>query len=315
MDLEYALKEIQKNGTDLAWWRKRFLTHVVGGYFEWFGPEGMPVTNEDWDNLLMLDACRYDLFKEAADLPGITSKRQSMDSATPGFLRRTFDGGTYHDIVYITANPYVNVVLPEDTFHAVDNVWQDAWDCDLNTVHPNVMAERAREAAAVYPNKRLLVHFMQPHYPFVGDIRLEGESTFGVRNQAMTGDTLGAEDRAPTPFDKLQSEDLSQAEVWEAYESNLKYALPYIENLMTELEGLNVVTADHGNAFGERAWPFPIRVYGHPLGVKIPVLTEVPWVEYQNGRRKEISVELPKKTENQADTDVTKRLRHLGYAE
>ena len=33
MNLRYALGEVREHGTDREWWRKRFLTHVVGRYF------------------------------------------------------------------------------------------------------------------------------------------------------------------------------------------------------------------------------------------------------------------------------------------
>lgn len=315
MNPRYALAEIRKNGSDPAWWRKRFLTHVVGSYFRRFGPPGDPVTDEEWDNLLVLDACRYDLFAAASDLPGTLSKRRSVASATPGFLRETFDGRQFHDVVYVSSNPYVDVQLPDDTFHAVDSVWRDGWHDELDTVLPETMAERAREADERYPDKRLVVHFLQPHYPFIGDVRLDGDSTFGVRNQAMGSETLGAEERAPTPFERLQFGQLTLEEVWEAYRSNLERALPAVDELLHELQGLNVVTSDHGNAVGERAWPFPIRVYGHPLGVNIPELTEVPWLEYRNGARKEVTAEPPEYAAHETDADVTDRLRQLGYAE
>lgn len=315
MDLRYALEEIFRNGRDPAWWRRRFLTHVVGRYFDRVDAGGQSILEREWDNLILLDACRYDLFAETAELPGVLMKRRSVASATPGFIRETFEGGTFHDIVYVTSNPYVDILLPDGTFHAVDHVWRDGWDEELATVHPDTMADRARAAQDRYPDKRILVHYLQPHYPFVGEIRVSEGNTFGVRDEALTGRTLGAEDRKPTPFERLQAGELSREEVWRAYRSNLEYALPSVEALMTDLPGLNVITSDHGNALGERAWPFPVRVYGHPLGIYTPALTEVPWQEYRNGERKAATAAPPVESDVRPEADVEERLRSLGYAE
>ena len=86
---------------------------------------------------------------------------------------------------------------------------------------------------------------------------------------------------------------------------------------MAEFQGLTAITSDHGNALGERAFPFPIRVYGHPLGVLIPALIDVPWLSYQNGDRRRTTSE-PPVTDSDSDpsTDVPRdRLRNLGYVE
>jgi len=317
MNLPYALSEIRHHGLDRTWWRKRFLTHVVSRYFTGITrPESDPVTEEEWDNLIILDACRYDLFAELFEenpLPGMLEKRQSMQSGTPGFLSENFDNKQFHDIVYVTGNPYVNMNLPDKTFHAVESVWKDGWDDDLQTIHPATMANRAMEIAEDYPNKRIIIHFLQPHTPFVGDVTLGQRNTFAIREQAL-GDT-DATTRHRTPFEMLDAGEVTREVVWSAYRSNLEFAWPAVNQLLDELPGLTAVTSDHGNAMGERAWPFPIRVYGHPLGILIPPLTEVPWLTHTNGDRKEIVAEPPEIEGQEIDEATNERLRMLGYAE
>lgn len=317
MNLRYALSEILKHGTDRTWWRKRFLAHVVGQYFTGPGqPDASPITGEDWDNLVILDACRYDLFKEVFErdpLPGTLGKRSSVQSGTPGFLAENFGEGEFHDIVYVTGNPYVNTDLPEGTFHAVESVWKDGWDDDLQTVLPETMTDRTLEIAAEYPEKRIITHFLQPHTPFVGDVRLGERETFAIREQAL-GDA-NATTRHRTPFELLDAGKTNYDEVWSAYRSNLELAWSSVRRLLNELRGLTAVTSDHGNAMGERAWPFPIRVYGHPLDVLIPALTEVPWLTHTNGGRKTVAEEQPQALEQEVDEATNERLRMLGYAE
>lgn len=319
MGVRYALSEIAAHWSDREWWRKRFLTHVVSKYFETVGgPDATPLVERNWDNLVLLDACRYDLFAEVlADsyLPGELEKRQSVASGTPGYVAKNFSGDRFHDVVYVTANPYVNTDLPQDTFHAVDPVWQDGWDDETQTVLPETMGERALAAAAEYPDKRLLIHFNQPHAPFVGEDRLGGRKVSAIRKQALGEARPDPGERRPTPFEQLARGKYSREEVWQAYRSNLERAFPVVEDLLGEFEGLTAVTADHGNALGEFARPFPIRVYGHPLGVLIPALTAVPWHRVLNGERKEVTSEPPVRVDAHESEDVADRLRMLGYAE
>lgn len=316
VNVRYAIDEVLKHGSDPEWVRKRFLSHVVARYFELNPPEGRSrVVDHDWDTLLLLDACRYDLFEEAlADhsLPGELSMRKSMASGTPDYLAENFEGDTFHDTVYVTANPYVDTELPEDTFHHVVSVWRDGWDDELGTVLPETVAEAAREARENYPNKRLIVHFNQPHTPFIGEKRISGRGMHNLRSRAM-GD--GSQVDSRTPFEKLGAGELNRETVWEAYRSNLNRVLPVVEDLMTSFQGLTAVTSDHGNALGERAWPFPIRVYGHPLGILIPSLIEVPWFTHESGERLRIRAEQPINREERIPEGVEGRLEDLGYTD
>ncbi len=316
--IAYALDEIRTNGRNTFWWRQRFLTHVVSRYFRRMDDSAdRPVHEADWDTLVILDACRYDAFQRAAaehGLDGRLERRTSRESGTPGFLRENFSDGQFHDTVYVTANAYVNTLLDDDTFHAVVPAWRDNWDDELNTVTPEAMGAACRAALEQYPNKRHVFHFVQPHEPFVGEQRL------GIRDSALREKALGREakahaEREPTSFERLARGDLSKETVWSAYRSNLDRAMPVVHDLLDEIPGKTVVTADHGEAFGEFAWPFPIRVYGHPLGVLIPALTEVPWFVSEADERRDITSEPPRQREQFDDGTAAERLRMLGYVE
>jgi hypothetical protein len=60
-----------------------------------YNPDGVDVLAEDWDNLLILDACRYDAFAARADLPGRLERRRSRGSHTSEFLSGIFTAATY----------------------------------------------------------------------------------------------------------------------------------------------------------------------------------------------------------------------------
>ncbi|QPV63225.1 hypothetical protein I7X12_00920 [Halosimplex litoreum] len=279
-----------------------------------FNHDGVSVVDEDWDTLIVLDACRYDLFEERHDLPGTLSARESRAAHTSEFILGNFHERDLTDTVYVTASPILERGYQhkyDPSFHAVVNVWQeDGWDDEYNTVLPETMAEYALETAERYPNKRLIVHFMQPHYPFVGS------------GLALDKETVPDPEEIETDvWHEMMREraSITREEITEAYHRNFDVVQPHVRELLDELSGKSVVTSDHGNMLGERARPIPIREWGHPDGVYTPELVTVPWLEYESGPRREVVAEAPiDETEGDdavEDDVVTERLRNLGYAE
>lgn len=261
---------------------------------------------EDWDNLLLLDACRYDTFADVSDLPGSLKSRHTKSSSTIEFLSRYLDGRELTDTVYVTANPqhyrksereFISV-----EFHDVVEIWQeDGWDETHRTVRPETVADAAERAAEKYPNKRLLVHYLQPHYPYLGPTGQEhfDNDSLDFFNRVMNGDV------------DIETETLRRA-----YRENLEVALPSVERLFESLQGKTVVSADHGEMFGERSFPLPMREYGHPSGIHTEELTKVPWHVHDEGPRKEITGgEATSTDQDDVATEVVEeRLRDLGYA-
>jgi hypothetical protein len=274
---------------------------------------GVRVMEEDWDNLIILDACRYDAFESVVEgLPGRLSKRISSGSSSVEWIRNTFDDESFYDTVYITANPYIELET-NDAFHDTWHAWQTHWNEEHGTVMPAAMAELAREAEERYPDKRLIVHFMQPHRPFIGarGRRLETSGIEKHRRRAL-GEDDGEDDE--NVFGRLRNGEIDRETVWEAYVENLRVVLPYVEDLLDDIRGKTVVTADHGNGFGERAFGGLGRIYAHPAGVFTPQLVEVPW-HTADGTRKRI-VSDPPKREREAtgkSDEIESRLEALGY--
>jgi hypothetical protein len=265
--------------------------------------DGVNVFDEDWDNLFVLDACRYDMFREASDLPGRLESRISRGSNTMEFVEANFDGRDLRDTVYVTANPMLYRIRDsiDLRFHAVENVWDTDWDEEYRTVVPELVNERASAAYEQYPEKRIVVHYIQPHIPFLSD---GGKSYFqGER-----------EDRPPF-WDAIQRGDIdiSTEQVWEWYCNNLHRVLSHVEDLLETFEGRSVVTADHGNHVGERVWPFPIREWGHPYGIYTEELVRVPWHVYENGERRSITRGDIEMESNISQITVDDRLTGLGY--
>lgn len=311
--MQRAITSAIKHWNDRLWWQKVAFPYAARQVHARLPHQGLHLPDEDWDNLLILDACRYDMFAEQSTLSGELSKRTSAASNTPEFLQKNFKGKDFSDTVYVTANPQVNVHL-DDEFFEVINVWEDHWDDDLNTVHPDVMAKETIEAYQTYPNKRLISHFIQPHYPFIGEVgqtELNTHSGMELSKRMATGSKVQRDDLSI--WEQLYAGSVSLDLVWEAYRENLDITLPHVANVVDTFEEYTVVTSDHGNALGERAWPSPNRIYGHPPDIRIPALTDVPWLVTNTEKRKKIVAGETSTASVDRDESVSQRLSDLGY--
>lgn len=58
-------------------------------------------------------------------------------------------------------------MIANDSSHKLIELGETEFDEKMQTVLPKRIVEIAIEANENYPNKRLIVYFMQPHAPFV----------------------------------------------------------------------------------------------------------------------------------------------------
>lgn len=274
-------------------------------------PEGVDFFEEDWDNLLILDGCRYDYFAEELpdyDIGGDLQRRTSRGAATKEFLRGNFDGKDLSDTVYVTGSTmlYQESVFRENVdvdLHDTVDVWSNGIDYGDDGVPPDSVARRTREAAEEYPNKRIVAHFVQPHAPYIGP---KGREVFP--------------EYKPNPLSERFRGliDTSTETLQELYRENLRLALEEVEDLLPDLPGKTVITADHGMLLGERERPIPIRGYGHPPRLYVDEMVTVPWHVVENGSRKRIVPErtaggYERKRTEELDERAREHLRQMGY--
>jgi hypothetical protein len=269
------------------------------------GREGIDIMSQDWDNLIVLDGCRHDMFADCCEISGEYDTVLSGGSSTREWLRYNFDGREFADTVYVSANAQAERFGMLESFYNSERLWLDDWDDDLFTVRPEVVADRTIEAEEKYTEKRLISHWVQPHYPFIGEKGQEIDHK---------GFSLGGEVEEATEhkniWKKLRDGEIDKDTVWEAYVENLEITMPHVERVCDELEGKTVVTADHGNALGE--W----GIYGHPHNRFIESLVEVPWfVADFEGRKQtaEGNMSEENKTSGTEDDVIEDRLQALGY--
>lgn len=274
------------------------------------GTSGLDVAAADWDLLVILDACRYDYFEAMCTLPGELSAVTSRGSQSEEWLVNNFEGRELHDTVYVSPNAYAPV-LSDGTFHAADLFADEGVDETARAILPETVTERALAAARRYPRKRLIVHYMQPHTPYIGET---GEQ---IPHRGPDPDREGF-----TPADEVRGlwtniryglADVDMELVRRAYRENLRIVLEEVRDLLEAVEGKAVISSDHGELFGERLWPIPIRGYGHPKGVRHRHLVRVPWHELPVTERRDVVSEPPEAVTRPDESDVEDRLAALGY--
>jgi hypothetical protein len=227
--------------------------------------EEVDIFEQDWDNLIIIDACRQDFWEQETGLKG---SRVSKGSATIEYIEKNFSEGDFSDYVYVSANPQfsdwkfekLTGRAPEDTFHSIFKTFNTDWDEEKNTVLPEDTIQDALTAQKLFPDKKIIVHFLPPHYPFIRKPLTKG---------GIGPDLPGRSDSA---WNLAESGELSQSTVEAAYRDNINYIEDYVRDLAENLKGKTILTSDHGNLVGEAG-------YGHPRDRMDEPLKKVPYHE------------------------------------
>jgi len=261
--------------------------------------------DSDWDVMIILDACRADLFEEFAPQHPVSerfdkvSRKYSCASTSREWFEKGFGSASSSDVAdvhYVSENPHLSR-LDLDRFHGVDRLWELRANTDSGTLDPSVVTEQALYSYHETDADRFVVHYIPPHAPFLHCLEkynLEDKSWGGGSHDVWFGLQLGEFDRE---------------EVWHDYGKNLFRVLDEVERLVKHVSGSVVITADHANAMGE------FGQYGHPGYVPVPALKRVPWVRLTGEGEPYNPEELVLEEPESGDTDemVKDRLESLGY--
>jgi hypothetical protein len=146
------------------------------------------------------------------------------------------------------------------------------------------------------PDKRLIVHFLQPHTPQVGRISQK----------------LSNRDPDVSYLSMIRAGIVSDSEYREAYIENARLAISEAIDLAHELNGRTIITSDHGELLGERMWPIRIKECFHH-DIRRPELTDVPWLIIDRGSRRRVTASSPRTSESVDDREIQNKLEALGY--
>lgn len=271
------------------------------------------VMNADWDNLIILDACRYDALIGQEIVKGDLNRIMSKGGNSWEFVKKTFGGRELFDTIYITSNIHFEK-LDNKVFYHIERLLGEE-----NRKSPERIVEKTIEVNEEYPNKRLIAHFIVPHTPYLNKkakkLRLEVSDEYGIRFRPDTPEN----DPDPEDWDLYNLKNareegyISDSELREVYYADVELGLEHAANLVESLDGKSVITADHGEMLGDRLPPLYSKEYGHIGNVYCDELRYVPWLEADYSERRDIYPEDPVENKRVDDESIDEQLEALGY--
>jgi len=307
--------------------------------------------SQDEFALVVLDACRHDFFERTYEnyLSGELDCVWSPANQTPVWVPRTWPGS--YDLTYVSANPFVSrfeydiddtEYCASEHFSEVIEAWDFGWDHELQTTPPKPVTDASLKIAADSAKTRLVVHYIQPHVPYIAENRieqlfidesvdyndiaeerrrefLEDRSEITVEEAVKYDVTWGDKQKYDIDMPEhkglmklIRNGEITNEDLKNAYRGNLRRVLAEVERLVSRLNCPVVVTSDHGDLLGEDGR------YMHDRTTKVadPILREVPWLvvdEDTIGTQKNDAPDIAIRDRVSGQRDVENRLSHLGY--
>lgn len=273
--------------------------------------------------LIILDACRYDVFEEIHDeyLTGELEAIKSAGKNTFDYVRLNWP--EYHEVTYVTAAPPINNkgfefdederadglvftgeglesmyngYVPAEHISDIIEVWKTHWDEDLGVCPP----EPVTETALKLKDTKLVCHYFQPHAPYIGE---KNElSTMERYDVDVTGGAVDAD-----IWHRVKEGEISDKELRTLYNENLRRALQSVCELIENSDfDRYAIVGDHGEALGE------YNTYTHSTP-RHPQIRKVPWFEVSEVNKDYPKVKYDISSRKEHDKSVESRLAELGY--
>lgn len=221
----------------------------------------------DWKTLIVLDTCRYDVFRlEYKDhgFPGTLQEVNGKYYTTRQWYAHNWDQPN-PGVVMISAHPIIMKFGNRFAKRVIINPEIDIHDDDW--VHPRHTWEQTKKTIKQLPNHQYLIHLIPPHLPFIGKKGKQLQSILGEHDRPDRADpSTNNMYKNATKYGNENGWDLLR----ECYIENLNLCLAEIRKNLEWLPKPLVLTADHGEIIGED------NQYGH--GKKHEVLKRLPWL-------------------------------------
>jgi hypothetical protein len=243
--------------------------------------------------LIILDACRFDYFQRQYEeyLSGELSAAWSPANRTPVWVPHMWND--YYELTYVSGSPFISsneYNKNRQNYRATDHFDNiiELWDDELKTATPNDVKKAALNVAASDETTRMVVHFMQPHKPYIG-----GDDSYDI------------------DFSGFHDVNVTNKKLEQAYRDNLDHVLPHVKQLISQVDCPVVVTSDHGELLGENG------EYLHNPAYRTynPILRKVPWLNVDENIIGTKEIESPDDFTNMEaeNYNFEEQLSHLGY--
>lgn len=265
--------------------------------------EGKPVipVKEDWDIFVVCDGCRYDKFKEVNTIKGTLKKAESFVRTTPAWIQGVAQGADCSNIIYVTPLAKFDKHVPNHTFFKVVMMYKEKWNKSYDTVFPEDVTSFALNCLEEYPDKRIIVHYAQPHSPYLS-VTPEEQGLF------YNGETKPRLKKEYTFKEKMYKQAikwLPSVFIWklqksigtlntgvgvlyfkrgwqgirDAYRNDLERVIMNTKILIDKYPNKKIIiSADHGELLGEYG------KFGHG-GIRFKKTREIPWFIVNGGKQ------------------------------
>lgn len=296
---------------------------------------GTNVFNFEWDVLVLLDTCRVDALRMVADEYSFLNnigRIVSVGSSSPEWIAATFRKQWREEIAetaYLASNGYAQVILEDrgsinentpdelnvslpDQFQWKGTDWSFVDSNRLGKLEhiwryepknrkgsighiegdspPRYVTDRGIDVMRNQEYERVILHYNQPHSPYVSNALKENR---------------GLEEFERDPFGYMVKTG-DRETVFNSYLDDLRYVLDEVRLLLDNIDARKVViSADHGEAFGEYG------DHGHLVGTLHPKVRMVPWAVTSAQDSGEYSPKFEPLEANQRNIKDT--LEALGY--
>lgn len=224
--------------------------------------------------LILFDACRYDFFEEMYSEyfrgrlfkcwnGGYTFTHDWFAAHCRGNLNCTLYTPAPVGVMNWVRERTVNGAYydPKKHFKRILSYLDIGFDYKKGSTYPKTI----NDAVFKYPDDKMFIRYLQPHAPYIGKPPLPWSKGPGTIIEKVKA--------------KMASGELTIGKLKEAYKGNLRLAFEGAVELVKRLDGKFVITADHGEALGERGYLLHARSYPN-----LPCLCHVPWFEVEGVR-------------------------------
>jgi len=232
--------------------------------------------NSDWNVLVIIDCCRYDIFKELImEYPDLRGNIIPVDSecynTQQWYRHHWMPSAPIDDILIVSAHPSIyRKVHRFDLFFGRAEMLKFAMSRaeadDYSWMEPDNTFSVLKNIDT--DSKKLLIHILPPHLPYIGKRGREFlKSLRWKKGHFVTIDIYEAvsEYALKNGWDEVRS----------YYVENLKVSLDSISRYVKKLKeyGTVVLSADHGEIIGPDTYKHGLSNYSE--------LREVPWHELE----------------------------------